>query len=151
MKAKIAVLLGVFILIGSFAFTPAHAQKFVKDEYGVSYSVKDGVAKTTSDKRDQLFRILNLVRSENQLAPLVYQSDDQALADLRVRELARNFVPSGASCRGEVIFKGTFGEITALATNYRNKNNFQYLADVENVSVGLARKRDVYYAVIRIF
>lgn len=153
MKAKLTFLLGALLLVTLSLFTPSvsHAQATTTDQYGVVYSAVDGVAIATPDKRDQLFRVINIVRSENSLPQLVYQTEDQSIADLRVRELARNFVADTLTCRGEVIFKGTFGEITALATNYLNARNLQYYPEIETASIGLMRKQDVYYAVIRIF
>ena len=151
MKKTIAFVLGLFLVISISTVSPAQNKSIVKDEYGVSYSA-DGMAVTVDAKRDQLFRVINMVRESHSLPSLSYEVYDQGQADLRIVQLSRSFNPDTLTCNGEVIVRGTFAEITALTTRYTDTNNLHLRADVHSASIALRNEdKEKYLAVIRLF
>lgn len=151
MKKPITFVLGFLILICVSTVSPAQNKSIVKDEYGVSYSA-DGMAVTVDAKRDQLFRVINMVRENHSLPSLSYEVADQGNANIRVAQLRHSFKPDTLNCNGEVVMRGTFAEITALATRYTDSNNLQYRDDIKSTSISLRSDyKDRYLAVIRLF
>ena len=149
---KIKINIGWPFLLMAIGLFPllTHAQ-VVKDEYGVEYNAKDGMAVTISGKRDQLFRIINKIRVEKGLFPLVYKSDDQEIANGRAKAISKNFEASTASAWSEVIYEGTFGEITSMATTYDPSQNYHFKSDARTACIGIYEDAGNYFTVIRIF
>ncbi len=137
----------MLLLILAMINIAANAQ--YTDEFGVEYD-KNFIAKTDSGKRDQLFRAINAVRNRNGIMSLSYTSEDQKMADQRAKSISKEFHSDTVGCRGEIIFRGSFEEISLRALDFTSKSNFHYLEDIVSTSIGVYKRRRVFYTVIRV-